>query len=365
LMSNAASLATLDVLTKLGPPAHYTDANVRSMVICRAVNLSLEGGNCDGSCYAYTVLGRIAGPEFGDYEAGIRFGRLGYELVEQRGLKRFQARTYLNFGYLLMFWTRHVREGRDLLRRAFETANQIGDLTFAAYYYTHLNTYLLAAGDPLDTVHFHWDRCRVQDTTTTGVVRVELREATRSASGYDYLLTITVADLRIERDGQPSATVNFIAQVHYTHTGTFDRVEVSNAVFDSGQVIGDTGTATVNVDYRLDGAAQTYQYEVHGTVSSGGLGGEVQFSTPAPFTGVIGEYPAAGRLQVLGNANSGARLAEEGAAAGDPATVLVELDTNGDGVADASEPRLAWAGVVSAQLFAAYPDQVTVIVPMP
>ena len=51
-----------------------------------------------------------------------------------------------------MFWTRHVREGRDLLRRAFETANQIGDLTFAAYYYTHLNTYFLAAGDPLDNV---------------------------------------------------------------------------------------------------------------------------------------------------------------------------------------------------------------------
>jgi PAS domain S-box-containing protein len=152
LMSNAASLATLDVLTKLGPPAHYTDAKLRSMVICRAVNLSLEGGNCDGSCYAYAVLGRLAGPEFGDYETGLRFGRLGYELVEQRGLKRFQARTYLNFAYLLMFWTRHVREGRDLLRRAFETANQIGDLTFAAYYYTHLNTYLLAAGEPLDNM---------------------------------------------------------------------------------------------------------------------------------------------------------------------------------------------------------------------
>ena len=152
LMSDAASLATLDVLTKLGPPAHYTDAKLRSMVICRAVNLSLEGGNCDGSCYAYAVLGRVAGPEFGDYQAGLRFGRLGYQLVEQRGLKRFRARTYLNFAYLLMFWTGHVREGRDLLQRAFETANQIGDLTFAAYYYTHLNTYLLAAGDPLDKV---------------------------------------------------------------------------------------------------------------------------------------------------------------------------------------------------------------------
>ena len=51
-----------------------------------------------------------------------------------------------------MPWTRHVRDGRDLLRRAFEAANQIGDLTFAAYCCTHLNTNLLAAGDPLDEV---------------------------------------------------------------------------------------------------------------------------------------------------------------------------------------------------------------------
>jgi PAS domain S-box-containing protein len=158
LMSEAASLATLDVLTKLGPPSHYTDANLRSLIICRAVNLSLEGGNCDGSCYAYAVLGGIAGPHFGDYQAGLRFGRLGYELVEQRGLKRFQARTYMNFGYLLTFWTRHVQEGRDLMRRVFETANQIGDLTYAAYYYTHLNTYLLAAGDPLDEVQLEAER---------------------------------------------------------------------------------------------------------------------------------------------------------------------------------------------------------------
>lgn len=219
--------------------------------------------------------------------------------------------------------------------------------------------------DPLDTIHFHWDRCRVQDTATTGVVRVELREATASANGRDYLLTVTVADLKIERDGQPSATVNFIAQVHYTHTDTFDRMELSNSVFDSGQVIGDTGTSTLNIDYRQDGSTQSYQYSVGGTVSSGVLGGEVQFSTPAAFSGVIGEYPSAGRLLVLGAANTGARLAEEGAAAGDTATALVDLDTNGDGVADVSEARFAWATVVPVQLFAAYPDQFAVAVPMP
>ena len=103
-------------------------------------------------------LASIAGPRFGDYQAGFRFGQLGYDLVEQRGLKRFQARTYLNFGSLVMPWTRHVRDGRDLVRRAFEAANQSGDLTFAAYCYAHLNTNLLAAGDPLDEVQREAER---------------------------------------------------------------------------------------------------------------------------------------------------------------------------------------------------------------
>ena len=152
LMSDPASLATLDVLTKLGPPAFYTDANLLALVICRAVNLSLERGNCDASCFAYACLGMIAGPRFGDYQAAFRFGRLGYDLVEGRGLTRFQARTYMDFGNVVLPWTRHVRAGRDLVRRAFEAANKIGDLTYAAYCGNQLNTNLLAAGDPLAEV---------------------------------------------------------------------------------------------------------------------------------------------------------------------------------------------------------------------
>jgi predicted ATPase len=98
LMSDPASLATLDVLTKVVPPALFTDANFLSLAISRAVNLSLERGNSDGSCFAYVWLGIIAGPHFGNYNAGFRFGHLGYDLVEKRGLKRFQARTYACFG---------------------------------------------------------------------------------------------------------------------------------------------------------------------------------------------------------------------------------------------------------------------------
>ena len=152
IMNDPASLATLDVLTKVLIPALFTDANLISLAICTAVNLSLELGNSDASCVAYVWLGQIAGPHFGSYEAGFRFGQLGYELVEQRGLMRFQARTYMVFASHVMPWTKHVRAGRELLRRAFETANKIGDLTFGAYSSVNLNTNLLIAGDPLAEV---------------------------------------------------------------------------------------------------------------------------------------------------------------------------------------------------------------------
>jgi PAS domain S-box-containing protein len=149
LMRDPTSLATLDVLTKLAAPFEYTDANLLSLAICRMVNLSLEHGNSDRSCFAYVWLGVIAGPHFGNYKAGFRFGQLGYDLIEQRGLKRFPARSYMCFGNFVLPWTKHVRAGRDLIRRAFEAANKDSDLTYASYCGNQLNTNLLAAGDPL------------------------------------------------------------------------------------------------------------------------------------------------------------------------------------------------------------------------
>ena len=55
----------------------------------------------------------------------------------------------MDFGNVVLPWTRHVRAGRDLVRRAFEAANKVGDLTYASYCGNELNTNLLAAGDPL------------------------------------------------------------------------------------------------------------------------------------------------------------------------------------------------------------------------
>jgi PAS domain S-box-containing protein len=151
-MDDPESLATDEVLIKLLSPARYTDANLASLTICKAVSLSLERGNCDASSVAYVRLGRIAGPRFGDYQVGFRFGQLGYDLVERRGLKRFEARTYFGFAIYVVRWMKNVRVCRDLLRRAFAAAKRTGDLTYAAYSCCHINSDHLFAGEKLPEV---------------------------------------------------------------------------------------------------------------------------------------------------------------------------------------------------------------------
>ena len=151
-MSDPDWRATMDVLTKVMPPAMFTDKNLQCLVLGRMANLSLEHGNCDGSFLGYVWLGGVLGASFGDYRTGFRFGKLAVDLMENRGLNRFKARVYLGFGSLVNPWTRHLRTGLSLMRRAFDAAQETGDLTYAAYACYDLIEQLLPSGDPLAEV---------------------------------------------------------------------------------------------------------------------------------------------------------------------------------------------------------------------
>jgi PAS domain S-box-containing protein len=159
LMEDPASLATIDVLTKVHTWARFTDGNLTSLLLCKAVSISLERGNCDASCLAYALLGELVGRRFGDYQAGFRFGQLGYQLVERHGLKRFVPGTYEVFAFFIAPWMQPVRASEDLMRRSIEAAGKIGDLTMAALTWDSLNSLLFFAGEPLPQVQAEAERC--------------------------------------------------------------------------------------------------------------------------------------------------------------------------------------------------------------
>ena len=141
----------LDVFTEIVHPAMFYDENLSSLAVCRMVNLSLEHGNCDGSCFGYVWFAMFAGPRFNNYKDAFRFGQLGYDLVEKARFPRYQARTYITFS-TLMPWAKHAADARELVRRAYDVACRTGDLTYSAYGWHVLITNHLTVGDPLKVV---------------------------------------------------------------------------------------------------------------------------------------------------------------------------------------------------------------------
>ncbi|WP_246257257.1 trifunctional serine/threonine-protein kinase/ATP-binding protein/sensor histidine kinase [Pararobbsia alpina] len=152
LMRDPERCATMNVLTVLTSPALFTDLNLFRLVVSQMATLSLEYGNSDGSSLGYAWLGGVLGTYFGEYQAGFRFGMLGLDLVEKRGLDRFRARVYLVFAVHVADWTQPLQTSRAFLKRASETALEAGDLSYAAYSCVDMITNRIATGDSLGEV---------------------------------------------------------------------------------------------------------------------------------------------------------------------------------------------------------------------
>ena len=151
-------LATMDVLVKALSPAMFTDPNLSALLLWRMVNLSVAHGNTDASTFAYTSIPVVSGPRFGNFEAGFRFGRLGHDLIHQRGMKRFEVRATSSFNMFVNRWTRHLRLITGVLRESFDAMSRSGDLTYASFSLHNLIGNLIAVGDPLSDVEREADQ---------------------------------------------------------------------------------------------------------------------------------------------------------------------------------------------------------------
>jgi PAS domain S-box-containing protein len=152
LMSDNDWRATVDVLADLMPPLQFSAGDLHDLALLRMANISLEHGNCDGSCFAYARLMQVLGPRFADPHTAFQLGQLACDLVDRRGLNRFKARVYMCFGIYVACWFEHLTASRVWIRRAFDAANTSGDLTYALYASKHLTTYLQVSGEPLSDV---------------------------------------------------------------------------------------------------------------------------------------------------------------------------------------------------------------------
>jgi PAS domain S-box-containing protein len=151
LMSDPASRAQLEVLFRAIMSSILMDRNLSFVLDCAAVNLSLTRGNSDGSCFAYVHFGAMSAWQFGRTE-GYRIARLGYELLERKGLRRLEAIVQLTFATQIMLWTQHIGRAREVIDGAFDSAMRAGDRLSGVATHGLLVTQLLIAGESLGAV---------------------------------------------------------------------------------------------------------------------------------------------------------------------------------------------------------------------
>ncbi|WP_206996477.1 trifunctional serine/threonine-protein kinase/ATP-binding protein/sensor histidine kinase [Trinickia mobilis] len=147
-MHEPAWIGAMNVLADLVPAALFTDVNLHDLVRLRMINLSLEYGHCDASCYAYVCA--IFGYRYADYDTAFKLGELARDLINEKRMTRFKARVEMSFGALVLPWKRPAKEGQAFMKQALQIAAESGDLTFEAYSHRNLLTNLIFAGEPID-----------------------------------------------------------------------------------------------------------------------------------------------------------------------------------------------------------------------
>jgi PAS domain S-box-containing protein len=149
LLNDADTRAILDVLTKAVGPSQSMSPNLFRLIAAHMVNLSLDHGNSDAASGAYVCFGWVFASDFADYSAALRFGQLGIDLVNKRGLDAFKVRVHLPFAIWISPRQQSVRSCRALILQASDEANKAGDLARTGYCYVNLIMNSCFSGAPL------------------------------------------------------------------------------------------------------------------------------------------------------------------------------------------------------------------------
>ena len=155
LVQDSEAKAVMGLLAELGTPAIFVRQNLLHLTLARMVRLSIEDGLTSASVWAFVWFGAtLVQRNFAQFQAGYRFGKLAYDLMERHAFHGYRPKVCLTFGDNINFYVHHLKTDRDLINLAFQSAVENGDLVWACYSCNHIISNMLSAGDPLEET---WD----------------------------------------------------------------------------------------------------------------------------------------------------------------------------------------------------------------
>ncbi|MBH8564497.1 AAA family ATPase [Nostoc sp. CENA67] len=152
IMTDVSKLAAMRILSCITAPTFLAAPPLFSLTIFAQVKLSIQYGNSPFSPFAYASYGLILHAIVGDIEAGYEFGKLALSLVEQLNAYEMKARTFFSATVFIKHVKEHIVQTLPLLREAFSSGLENGDLEYAGWSAMYQYQYSFFIGQELGTL---------------------------------------------------------------------------------------------------------------------------------------------------------------------------------------------------------------------
>lgn len=133
LMKEEQHIMAAELLAVMLAPSFFANQALFALVVTKIVNLSLEHGNIPSSCFGYGCFGIILSAALGDYQKGLQFGELAYDLAHRLQDPTEQGRACFHLAEFTSLWTKPLSYARERNREGFLAALDAGDLQYAGY----------------------------------------------------------------------------------------------------------------------------------------------------------------------------------------------------------------------------------------
>ncbi len=149
--------ALIALLTSMAPAAYSRRPSLFPLLAMRTVNLSLEHGNCEHSCFGYSMYALTLAVA-GDAEGALALSTASIALNERFHDPKLRGTVLHIHANHIVFWRRSYAEASDLQERAYLAAMEVGDLTIAAYVSFMGGWQCLARGQALSVTELALER---------------------------------------------------------------------------------------------------------------------------------------------------------------------------------------------------------------
>jgi diguanylate cyclase (GGDEF)-like protein/PAS domain S-box-containing protein len=133
LMTDPEKLAAMRILSFMMSPSHIAMPQIFPILVMRQVRLSIQYGNCPGSCVGYALFGWILCGSTEDIETGYRFGQLALALLDRLNARELRAMVVQLVAIGAQHWKEPFRAILPCLPEAYQTGLETGDLAYAGY----------------------------------------------------------------------------------------------------------------------------------------------------------------------------------------------------------------------------------------